>query len=319
MKKIILVAGAPNSINAEIIHKTWKNLSKNIKKKIFLIGNYKLILSQFKKLRLKTKIKDVEKINNKNDLSLKIIDVPLKFKNPFKVSLKESSKYVIKSLDLAHNACIKKKIKGFINCPIDKKLLNKAKIIGVTEYLAKKNRIKNNSEVMMIYNQKLSVVPITTHIKLKKVASSLNQNLIYKKLITLNNDYKKLFKKKPKICLLGLNPHNGELLKDSEEVKIIMPSILRLKKKGLNIQGPLVADTVFINKFKEFDVIVGMYHDQVLSPFKTLFNFDAINITLGLNYLRLSPDHGTAVNLIYKKKANYTSLYKCINFMNKIN
>jgi len=319
MKKIILVAGAPNSINAEIIHKTWKNLSKNIKKKIFLIGNYKLILSQFKKLRLKTKIKDVEKINNKNDLSLKIIDVPLKFKNPFKVSLRESSKYVIKSLDLAHNACIKKKIKGFINCPIDKKLLNNGKIIGVTEYLAKKNRIKNNSEVMMIYNQKLSVVPITTHIKLKKVASSLNQNLIYKKLITLNNDYKRLFKKKPKICLLGLNPHNAELLKDSEEVKIIMPSILRLKKKGLNIQGPLVADTVFINKFKEFDVIVGMYHDQVLSPFKTLFNFDAINITLGLNYLRVSPDHGTAVNLIYKKKANYTSLYKCINFMNKIN
>lgn len=318
MKKIILVLGDPNSINSEIIFKVWKKLSSSTIKCIYLVGSYKLIITQLKILKLKIKIKKVRNIEEKNNIGLKIIDVPLKFKNPFKVSHKESSKYVIKSLSLAHNICSGNKFNGFINCPIDKKLLDSRYIAGVTEFLAKKNRIKDNSEVMMIYNQKLAVVPITTHVSLKKVAASINRNLIIKKLVTLNNCYRKLFKREPKICVLGLNPHNGEMLKKSEEVKIILPAINQLKKKKLNIKGPLVADTIFIRKHKEFDVIVGMYHDQVLSPYKALYNFDAINITLGLDYIRVSPDHGTAIDLIRKNKADYTSLLKSINFMKKI-
>ena len=102
--------------------------------------------------------------------------------------------------------------------------------------------------------------------------------------------------------MLGLNPHNAELRKYSEEKKIIIPSIFKLKKKGIKINGPLVSDTIFINEYKKYDIIIGMFHDQVLAPFKTLFKFDAINITLGLKYLRVSPDHGIAKNLIKKKK-----------------
>ena len=116
---------------------------------------------------------------------------------------------------------------------------------------------------------------------------------------------------------MGLNPHNAELRINSEERKIIIPCILKLKKKGVNISGPLIADTVFIKEYKNYDLLVGMYHDQILAPFKALFNFDAINVTLGLKYLRVSPDHGTAVNLIGKNKANPTSLIKCVNFLNK--
>ena len=100
--------------------------------------------------------------------------------------------------------------------------------------------------------------------------------------------------------MLGLNPHNAELKKSSEEKKIIIPSLTKLKKKGINVTGPLVADTVFIENFKKFDVIVGMYHDQVLAPFKSIYKFDAINITIGLKYLRVSPDHGVAIDLIKK-------------------
>jgi len=92
---------------------------------------------------------------------------------------------------------------------------------------------------------------------------------------------------------------------------------LMLKRKGVNITGPLVADTLFIEDYKKYDVIVGMFHDQVITPFKTLFKFNAINVTLGLNYLRVSPDHGVAENLIGKNKANSTSLINCINFVNK--
>ena len=104
--------------------------------------------------------------------------------------------------------------------------------------------------------------------------------------------------------------------KSSEEKKIIIPSILALKKKGINLTGPLVSDTLFIDDFKKYDVIVGMYHDQVLTPFKTIFKFNAINITLGLKYLRVSPDHGVAKELILKNKANPQSLIECINFIN---
>ena len=99
---------------------------------------------------------------------------------------------------------------------------------------------------------------------------------------------------------------------------MIIPSISKLKKRGVNVNGPLVADTIFINEYKNYDLLVGMYHDQVLSPFKALFNFDAINITLGLKYIRVSPDHGTAVNLIGKKRANPSSLINCVNFLDKI-
>ena len=100
-------------------------------------------------------------------------------------------------------------------------------------------------------------------------------------------------------------------------MKKIIPAIKNLKKRKLKIEGPLVADTIFINDFKNYDVIIGMYHDQILSPFKTLFKFDAINITLGLKYLRASPDHGTALNLIGKNKANPDSLLRCLNFISK--
>ena len=317
--KIIVVAGDPNSINSEIIYKTWKKLNQITKKKIYLIANYNLISQQFRKLKFKVKlIKTNDLSNNSNLDSLKIIDVPLKFNNSFNVSKKESSKYVFKSLDLAHKLSLNKKIAGFINCPINKKLISKNGKIGITEYLASKCKIKDSSEVMLIHNKKLSVVPITTHLDIKDVSKKISTKIIEKKINTLNKYYKKIFKKKPKIGILGLNPHNAELRKNSEEIKIINPAIRKLKQNGINISNLLVADTIFINNYKNFDVIAGMYHDQVLSPFKTLFKFDAINITLGLSYTRLSPDHGPAYDLIGKNKSNFLSLYRCIKFFNKL-
>ena len=86
---------------------------------------------------------------------------------------------------------------------------------------------------------------------------------------------------------------------------------------GIKVSGPLVSDTLFISNYKNFDVVIGMFHDQVLAPFKALFKFNAINITLGLKYLRVSPDHGTATNMIGKNKSNPESLIECINFVNK--
>ena len=228
-------------------------------------------------------------------------------------------KYIIKCFNLAHHLSQNNDVKGLINCPINKRLLSKSKTIGVTEFLASKSKINNGSEVMLIHNKKLSVVPLTTHIEIKNVSKKININFIIKKIKTLQKDFRKLFNRKPKIAILGLNPHNSELWSNSEEVKTIIPAISKLKKKGFYVTGPLSSDTLFISNYKQYDVVVGMYHDQVLTPFKSLFHFDAINITLGLKYLRVSPDHGPAKDMINKNKANYLSLLKCVKFINSKN
>ena len=316
-KKIVIMSGDPNSINSEIILKTWHKLNNDLKKRIYIISNYKLLQSQFKKMNKFIKIIKLKDINEKLITNkLKVIDLNINFKNPFNVKFKSNSKFIMKSLNMIHELAQRDDVQGIVNCPLDKRLLNKNNI-GVTEFLAKKCGKKNNSVVMLIKNKKLSVSPITTHLKLKNVSKSLKTSTIIKKIRLIDNWYKEKLKKKPIIGVLGLNPHNAELKKNSEEKKIIIPAIKKLKMEKINLEGPLVADTVFINDYKNYDVIVGMYHDQVLAPFKTMFKFDAINLTIGLDYLRVSPDHGIAKNLIGKNKANYISLMNCINFVRK--
>ena len=209
-----------------------------------------------------------------------------------------------------------KNVAGLINCPINKNLLKKSNM-GLTEFFASKCKVKKDTEVMLIRNNQISISPITTHIDLRNVAKKITKELIIKKIKTINFWFKKYQRKKPRICILGLNPHNAEFKKTSEEVRIITPAIKKLKKNGIRIDGPFAADTIFLNKYKDFDVIIGMFHDQIISPFKTLFKFDAINITLGLKYLRVSPDHGIASDIILKNKANPKSLIECIKFIKK--
>jgi 4-hydroxythreonine-4-phosphate dehydrogenase len=318
MKKLIaIVAGEPNSINSEIIAKAWKR-TKN-KKNLFFIGNYLILKKQMDKIGIKiemSKIHSINKIKNKNIFN--VLDVPFKFKSIFENNIVNTRNYVIKCLNIAHTLASSKKIKGFINAPIDKKIFNN-KYLGVTEYLANKNIIKEKF-VMMIYNKKFSVIPLTTHLEIKDVTSKITREIIKTKILVFNDSYKKLFQKKPKIAVLGLNPHNSEGRQNSIENKTIIPAIKNLMRLGLNISGPYPADTVFNNQKKlKYNVVVGMYHDQVLGPFKALYGFDAINITLGLKYLRISPDHGTAKDIVGLNKANPQSLISAINFLNKIN
>ena len=315
MVKFAIILGEPNSINSEILAKSIASKSKCI-----VIGNFDLLKSQLKYLKIRKKIKKISNIEKveKYYKYLNILDVPLKFKNSFSVKSKDSSLYLKKCFNLAHKLCKQKKIYGFINCAINKNKFFKDSNIGITEYLAKKNKVLK-SEAMLIYNKNLSVCPLTTHIKIKDVSKSIKKDLIIKKIKTINNYYFKYFKIKPKIGVLGLNPHNFELKKNSEETKIILPAIKILKKK-MNISGPLSPDTVFLKKnIKKFNVIVGMYHDQVLSPFKTLYEFDAINITLGLPYIRISPDHGVAIDKMKLNISNPRSLDNCIRIITKLN
>jgi|TARA_B110000211_G_scaffold233286_1_gene299084 4-hydroxythreonine-4-phosphate dehydrogenase len=318
-KKIAIILGEPNSVNSEIIAKMWNLLEKSLKKNIFIIGNYTLLKEQLRIINLNVPLNKITNLNEfKSKNALQVLNVPLNFKNPFKINNFENSKYIFSCFNIAHNLAIKKKIFSFINCPINKKKLFLKNKIGITEFLAKKNKV-NGSEVMLIYGKKFSVVPITTHIKLKNVSRILKKNTIEKKIITINNFYKKKFKKRPVLAILGLNPHNDEFRAGSEEQKIIIPVINKLKKRKIKLLGPFPADTIFSNQKKyNYDVIIGMYHDQVLAPFKALNGYNAINVTLGLKYLRASPDHGTAVDLIGLNKANAKSLIMSVQFLFQI-
>jgi len=321
MKNLIgIIAADPNSINSEIIAKVWKKKAEFKNLNIFIIGNYILIKKQLEKIKVNLNLKKISEIQKQNfKKKLLIYNVPLKFNEPFNISAKVKSDYVINSFKIAIKLMKKKKILGLINCPINKIEIFGNKFFGVTEFLAKKEGVLGR-EVMLLYNKQLSVSPITTHIKLKKVSRNISKKKIVDKLITINKFFLKKLRIKTKIGILGLNPHNDEFRKNSEERKFIIPAIKQLRKKRISVEGPLSPDAAFLDfKKKGFNVLVGMYHDQVLSPFKLLFKFDAINITLGIPYIRISPDHGTGKNLIKKNLANPKSLMECIKFFNNKN
>ena len=170
---------------------------------------------------------------------------------------------------------------------------------------------------MLIYNKKLSVTPVTTHLPIKLVSKKINKKNISNKVFLINNFYVKKFGFKPKIAILGLNPHCESIHKYNEDDRIIKPTVKYLKAKYL-VSGPYSADTIFLkNNRKKFDVIIGMYHDQVLTPLKSLFEYDAINLTLGLPFDRISPDHGPNEKMLGKNISNPLSLLRAIEFLEK--
>ena len=321
-KPIAIIAGEPNSISSEIIFKCWKLKKKYIHKPLFIIGSVQLLNLQMKQLKYKIKIKKINKhfkIRDLNEIELPVYDIDYTQKKPFEKISSKSNKYILKCFDVVLKFVKDKKIIGFINCPISKEYLFKNKHQGVTEFLSKKANVLDN-EVMLIYNKKLSVSPITTHIPISQVSKEISQYKIVEKVKIINIFYKKFFNKKPNFAILGLNPHNSSMSNKLEEEKIINKAIKSLVKLKISAKGPVAPDSSFIiSKKNKFDVIIGMYHDQVLTPFKALYNFSAINITLGLPYIRISPDHGVAEDIVGKKIANPNSLIESIKFFNQIN
>ena len=317
-KPIIIVAGEPNSIFLEIFFKCFK---KNyFRSPLIIIASYKLLNTQMKKLGFKFKInlinKNCSSLHKLNNKKINIINVNYDFKRPFENPSKKSNNYITECFELALQIIKKNKFQKFINGPVIKKNFLKKKFLGITEYLSYKTKKKN--VVMLIYNKKLSVSPLTTHLPLRNVHQNISSIKIINHIKLINEFYKKTFKINPNIAITGLNPHCESNFDSSEEERIIKPAISRLIKKRYKVSGPFAADTIFIKEqSKKFDVIVGMYHDQVLAPVKTLFGFDAINITLGLPFVRISPDHGPNVSMLGKNLSNPNSLIKALKFLDK--
>ena len=315
---IIIVCGEPNSIFLEIFFKSLK--LNTYKSPLVIIVSKKLLQEQMKKLGFAFKINDInKKIKDfsklKND-KINLINVDYEFKKCFEKITSKSNKYINNTFETALNIIKQNNLSKFINGPISKKYFLKGKTLGITEYLAKKT--KSNKIAMLIYNKDLSVSPLTTHLALKNVHKKITKQKIYTQVNLINNFYKMKFNKLPRIAITGLNPHCESNFQNSEEDKTIIPAIKQLRLKNTKINGPFPADTIFTKSLlKKYDVIIGMYHDQVLSPMKALFNFDAINITLGLPFTRISPDHGPNYSMLGKNLSDPKSLVQALKFLDK--
>ncbi len=306
-KPILIVPGEKKSIFFEIFFKSIK--SKKIICPLVLICNQKILSKEIKRYKFKQKI---EIVNHDHIFRKRLLNKRLYLLN---ISNQKSKNYVQKCFELAFKLIKSGLSNKLLNGPINKSKTLKKKYLGVTEYVAKNFKQKNFA--MLIYNKRLSVCPLTTHLPLKYVSKKITKKLLEEKILIVNNFFEKFLGFKPRIGIAGLNPHCESVLKYNEDEKIILPVVNSLKKKFL-LKGPMPSDTIFLkDNRKNFDVIIGMYHDQVLTPIKTLFEYDAINITIGLPFLRVTPDHGPNEIMVGKNRSNPKSLIQAISFLDK--
>ncbi len=228
----------------------------------------------------------------------------------------KSGAYALSALDAGISDCLEGRADALVTGPIDKHYvsLSHPGFTGHTEYL--QNVCKTKSSTMVLKGRTLAVALVTTHIPLKEVPAQLSTDKI---LVTTLETYRHFaqIKADPRIAICALNPHASDKgLFGDEEQKIIQPAVDRLTSMGLNVIGPLSPDTAFHNT-KAFDAIVCMYHDQGLIPLKMKHFYDAVNITLGLPFPRVSVDHGTAFDIAGKNKASSISYLKALEYATK--
>ncbi|MEZ0322809.1 MAG: 4-hydroxythreonine-4-phosphate dehydrogenase PdxA [Hydrogenothermaceae bacterium] len=310
MKKVGISFGDPTGISGEILVKGYKNFPKRVAYIIY--GNQKVI----EKAKTLTGsnfryniVESPEEVKKSGFYLINLNDYDFEFGKPSVLSGKASVNY----LEKAVNDILNKKTDALVTLPISKRWIMESgfKYAGHTDYLAEVSRSKEYMMVLMC--PKLIVGLITTHIPLREVPLRIKKESIISKTELFYNFLKSYLKKdSPKVAILGLNPHasdNGNI--GDEEEKVIIPAVEYLKNLGLNIIGPLSPDTAFIN-YKNYDGYIAMYHDQGLIPLKMACFRKAVNITLGLNFVRTSVDHGTGYDIAGKNMADPSSLIEAV-------
>ena len=316
-KPILIIPGQVNSIFFEIFFKSLKR--KKIYSPLILICSVKIFKINAKKYNFKHNYRLINSkvdIRNLDNKLLNLIDIELKINKNKKIQTQYTNDYILKCFKTAFRILKHKHIYKFLNGPINKETFLKKKFFGITEFITKAFNEVNTG--MLIYNKNLSVCPITTHVPIKSITNKISKKIIQNKLKLVNDFYIRNFNFKPRIGVTGLNPHCESVSKFNEDEKIILPAIKSAKKNKISAYGPYPADTIFLKQNRiKFNVILGMYHDQVLTPLKTLYEYDAINITMGLPFLRVSPDHGPNEKMVNKNSSNPISLIRALEFLDK--
>lgn len=316
-KKVILgiSVGELNGIGAEVILKTFQDTRMFDFCTPVVFANGKLMNFIKKQLRLKTSVYQVASLDKIEEGKLNVINVwEEAVKIEFGTESNEVGAYAFKSLKAATEALKENKIDALVTAPIHKATIQSEefKFPGHTDYL---NQELEGDSLMFMVTDELKVGLFTDHVALPEVVKHLTPGLISQKISTINQSLIKDFGiSKPKIAVLGINPHtgdNGVIGKEDDE--ILRPTLQKLKEAGKLVFGPYAADSFFGSEsYKQFDAVVATYHDQGLIPFKTLSFGKGVNYTAGLSHVRTSPDHGTAFEIAGKGEANHESFREAV-------
>ena len=317
-KKIAISVGEPAGIGPDILIQTVQKQRKDL---LIAYADPDLITERARLLKLPLKLTDPESKDAYSPGTLSI--VPHKLALPCRPGMlnPENSEYVLKCLNAAMDSCVKNETEALVTAPIQKSVIRDAniKFTGHTEYLA--NKLGTSNQVMMLASDHLRVALVTTHIPLSRVSNSITKEKLIRTIKILNTDLINKFQiSKPKILVCGLNPHAGESgYLGTEETKIITPTLSELSTLGIDVVGPLSADTIFnaVN-IKQADAFVAMYHDQGLPVIKSLNFGEITNITLGLPIIRTSVDHGTALALAGTGKTIYKSFERAVHLASEL-
>ena len=317
-KKIAISVGEPAGIGPDILIQTVQKQREDL---LIAYADPDLIAERARLLKLPLKLTDPESKDAYSPGTLSI--VPHKLALPCRPGMlnPENSEYVLKCLNAAMDSCVKNETEALVTAPIQKSVIRDAniKFTGHTEYLA--NKLGTSNQVMMLASDHLRVALVTTHIPLNKVSNSITKEKLIRTIKILNTDLINKFQiSKPKILVCGLNPHAGESgYLGTEETKIITPTLRELSTLGIDVVGPLSADTIFNEvNIKQADAFVAMYHDQGLPVIKSLNFGEITNITLGLPIIRTSVDHGTALDLAGTGKSIYKSFEKAVHLASEL-
>jgi 4-hydroxythreonine-4-phosphate dehydrogenase len=319
-----ITMGDPSGIGPEIIIKSFGN--EVIRdSNVVVIGDYTVMTAAYDLLKPDSfKLNSVNSISDCsfNNKTLNILDLKLTGMDQLqcgKVNAASGSaafECLKKAIELANN----NEIDAIATAPLNKEALHLAghKYAGHTEILADLTGTINYA--MLLYDKKLSVIHVSTHISLLQAVTGLKRQRIEKVTELADQSMKRLLGKSPRIAVAGLNPHSGENgLFGDEEIREIIPAIKNMKSKGLNVDGPVPPDTVFLKAVNGmYDVVVAMYHDQGHIPLKLLGFNTGVNITVGLPFIRTSVDHGTAFEIAWTGKASEESLVQAIKLAVKL-
>ena len=310
---LILTAGEPAGIGPDLCVQI---AQKNLPCKLVVIADKNLLQDRARIIQSPLKLLDYSSstAGNHRSGSLLVLHVPLdKPSVPGKPD-SANSRYVLKTLDRAVEGCCNGEFDGVVTAPVHKGVINDAGIAftGHTEYLS---QLTNSQVVMMLVGGNMRVTLATTHLPLKDVATAITPIRLEQKLRIINHDLIARFSiSSPRIVVAGLNPHAGESGHlGSEEIEIIIPVLEKLRAEGINLIGPLPADTLFNPLYlKNYDCIFAMYHDQGLPVLKHASFGKGVNVTLGLPIIRTSVDHGTALDLAATGQIDSGSLLAAI-------
>ena len=319
VKAIALTSGEPSGIGIDIALAAWRELQAE--QPFFLIGDRRHAAGRLG-LSAIAEIEAPEEAASAMNAGLPLLHFEFPAPaEPGEVALKNANA-TSRSIEFAARLALDKRVSAICTNPVDKAILRtgtRFPFPGQTEFLG--NICKVNRPVMMMASPVLRVVPVTTHIPVSEVSRNLSRELMESTIRVCHSALKSEFSiKSPRIAVSGLNPHAGEKGElGREETEKIAPAIGQLVAEGIDLSGPLPADTLFHEEARrEYDAVICMYHDQALVPFKALDFYGGVNVTLGLPIVRTSPDHGTATNLVGTGKARPDSLIAALSLAGKL-